>query len=228
MNVINRKNIAAKLAGLSYLILAITGIFTFFVKEKLIAYGNPELTANNILSSESLFTLSIVSELIMATSWIFIAIALYALFKEVSRNTAVLMLSLVLVGGAIIYIDVVCQMASLLIIKNANGYLASYSLEQVQALAMVFLEINRECAFANYIFMGLWMFPFAYFVFKSAFFPRIISKIWGTLLIIGGLGYIIDFTTYFLIPDAFISITGFAFGGDLLSIFLLLFLKIKN
>lgn len=222
------KNKAAKLAGLSYLLLAITGIFTFFVKEKLIVYGDPAITVNNILSSESLFTLSIVSELIMATSWIFIAIALFALFKEVSRNIAVLMVSLVLVGGAVIYIDVICQMASVVIINNTNGYLSSFNLEQLQALAMLFLEISRECVFANYIFMGLWMFPFAFFVLKSGYFPRIISKIWGALLIIGGLGYIIDFSTYFLIPDAFLSVTGFAFGGDLLSIILLLVLKIKS
>lgn len=223
-----RKNRAARMAGIFYVILAITGIFTFFVKEKLIVYGDPIITAQNILSSESLFNLSIVSELIMATSWVFIAIALFALFKEVSRNIAVLMLSVVLVGGAVIYIEVICQMASLIVINNVNGYLASFNAEQVQALAMLFLVISRDGVFANYIFMGLWMFPFAYFVLKSGYFPRVISKIWGVLLLIGGLGYIIDFLTYFLLPEAFLSVTGFAFGGDLLSIFLLLFLKIKR
>ena len=164
----------------------------------------------------------------MATSWIFIAIILFALFKKVNRNIAVLMLSLVLVGSAVLFFDVICQIASVLIIKNTNGYLASFSLEQTQALSLLFLEISRDCVYEDYIFMGLWMFPFAYFVVKSGYFPRTISKIWGFLLLIGGLGYMIDFITYFLIPNAFISVTEFAFGGDLLSIILLLVLRIKS
>jgi len=93
---------------------------------------------------------------------------------------------------------------------------------------MLFLEISRESVYANYIFMGMWMFPFAFFVLKSGYFPKTISKIWGALLIIGGMGYIIDFFTYFLLPDIFMSVTGFAFGGDLLSIFLLLILEVKK
>ena len=72
------------------------------------------------------------------------------------------------------------------------------------------------------------MFPFAFFVFKSGYFLGVISKIWAALLFIGGFGYIIDFLSYYLFPQLFISVTEFAFGGDLLSIVLLLFLKVKN
>ncbi|MFC1527502.1 DUF4386 domain-containing protein [Candidatus Neomarinimicrobiota bacterium] len=212
----------ARLAGFFYLILAITGIFSFFVKEKLVVYGDPQVTVTNILSSESLFIFSIISELIMATSWILIAVTLYALFKKVNNNIAVLMVSLVLVGGAIIYINVISQIATLTIIKNTTGYLSTFNTSQLYSLAMLFLEISRESVYANYIFMGLWMFPFAFFVFKSEFFPKTISKIWGILLIVGGLGYIVDFITYFLSPNIFMNLTSFVFLGDLFSIIWLL------
>ena len=223
----NSKNKAARLSGFFYLILAITGTFTFFVKEKLIVYGDPQVTAMNISSSELLFLISIVSELIMASSWILIAIALYKVFQKINNLMAVLMLTLVSVGGAIIYINVTCQIASLIILKNATGYLATFNTNQIQSLAMLFLDISKESVYANYLFMGLWMFPFAFFVYKSRYFPRIISQIWSVLLIIGGLGYITDFFTYFLLPDIFIAISRFAFGGDLFSIFWLLIMGVK-
>lgn len=227
-NIDIKKTRTARLAGVFYFILAITGIFTFIIKERIISYGDPLVTAENISSTESLFMLSNISELIMATSWICIAIALYALFKKVRNNIAVLMLSFVLVGGVLIFVNVIFQIASVVVIKNVNGYLASFNVEQVQALAMLFLEISRICVFSNYIFMGLWMFPFAFLVIKSGYFPQILSKIWAILLLVGGIGYIIDFITYFLFPNISISVTEFAFGGDLLSIFLFLLLKIRN
>ena len=138
-----------------------------------------------------------------------------------------MMLSLVLVGGAVIYITVVTQMAALVVIKNQAGYLAVFDANQLHSLALLFLEISRESVYANYICMGVWMFPFAYFVWKSGYFPKTVSIIWGVLLVVGGLGYLIDFFTYFLAPDLFIGVTEFAFWGDLFSLFWLLIMGVK-
>jgi len=228
MKTIDQKNKTARLAGFLYLLLAITGTFPFLIEEKLVVFGDAQTTAANLLSSQSLFIASIVSELVMSTIWILIGIALYALFKKVNKNIAFLMVSLVLVGGAIIYINVVSQIAALIILKNATGYLATFDTEQINALVMLFIDIGRDSSIANYIFMGLWMFPFAYLVVKSEYFPKTISKIWGVLLVIGGLGYIIDFITFFIFPDYFIDFTSFAFGGDLFSIIWLLFVGIRK
>ena len=224
----NQKNKIARLAGFLYLLLAITGTFPFLMEEKLVEFGNAQTTAANLLSSQSLFIASIVSELVMSTIWILIGITLYALFKKVNKNIAFLMVSLVLVGGAIIYISTISQIAALIIINNASGYLQSFNTEQINSLVMLFIDIGRASTIADYIFMGLWMFPFAYFVVKSGYFPKTISKIWGVLLVIGGLGYIIDFITYFLFPYNFIDLTSFAFGGDVFSIFWLLFVGVKK
>ncbi len=225
---IDSDNKTARLAGFFYLLLAITGTFNFFVKEKLFEYANPEATANKISASLSLFTLSIVSEQIMATVWILIAITLYALFKKVSKNISFLMVSLVLVGGALVYLTVASQIAALVIVKNTTGYFASFDTTQIHALVMLCIDVARELAYANYIFMGIWMFPFAYLVMKSGFFPKTVSKIWGVLLIFGGLAYIIDFFTYFLFPGVFFHLTPFAFGGDMFSILWLLIMGVSH
>ncbi len=228
MKIMNRQNATARLAGFLYFLLAITGTFPFLIEEKLVVFGDAQTTAANLISFKSLFIASIVSELVMATIWILIGITLYALFEKVNKKIAFLMVSLVLVGGAIIFISTINQIAALIILTNATGYLATFNAEQINSLVMLFIDIGRASTIADYIFMGLWMFPFAYFVTKSGFFPKKVGVIWGFLLVIGGLGYITDFTTFFIFPDYYIDLTSIAFGGDLFSIIWLLFVGVKK
>lgn len=46
------------------------------------------------------------------------------------------------------------------------------------------------------IFWGLWLIPFGQLVYKSGFIP----KIFGVLLIAGGVSYLIDVTVFILLP----------------------------
>jgi hypothetical protein len=218
---------AARLAGCAYVCLAISGVFTEFTKGKLILHGHATITAAKILASEGLFILNIFSELATATSWSIIAVALYVLFRKVNHGVAVLMLSLVLVGSAVIVINVAFQIAALLVLRGHNaaagGNLASsFSAAQRSTLAMLFLDVAHWTVIADFVFMGLWMFPFAYFVLQSRYFPRTASMFWSGLLIIGGVGYLVDLVTFMLWPDAYRNVVSFTFWGDVFSIFWLL------
>jgi hypothetical protein len=63
----------ARLAGVLYLVNGVTGFFgIIYVPSKLIVSGNATATANNILASEGLFRVGIVSELICAVEFVFI------------------------------------------------------------------------------------------------------------------------------------------------------------
>ncbi|HVH72660.1 MAG TPA: DUF4386 domain-containing protein, partial [Candidatus Dormibacteraeota bacterium] len=71
---------AARIAGVLYLVNGVTGFFgIIYVPGKLIVSGNAATTAHNILASERLFRLGIVSELICAAEYIFLLWALYRL-----------------------------------------------------------------------------------------------------------------------------------------------------
>jgi len=61
-------------------------------------HGNATATANNIAAHESLFRLGIAGDLFTGTIVIFVALALYRLFKGVDQNLAVLM---VILGGVL-------------------------------------------------------------------------------------------------------------------------------
>ncbi|WP_414150913.1 DUF4386 domain-containing protein [Acetobacterium carbinolicum] len=212
------KKRTARVAGLLYLAVAITGFFSPYVRGRLIIAGDVAATAKNILDSEWLFRLGMVNDLIMAVSWIMLGYVLYTLFEAVNRNQGLLMVSFVLVGGAITCINVLNKLAALLILNSAD-YFPIFTEGPMQA--MLYLDLGKGGNYIAHIFFGLWLLPLGYLVFKSNFIPRIL----GILLAIAGVGYLIDFFVFFLLPDFELKITQFTFWGEVL---LLIWLLIKG
>jgi len=86
-----------RVAGFIYLLLSVIAPFRLmYIPNALFGRGNATATANNIVAHETLFRLGIVSDLISGVIVIFLALALYRLFKGVDQNLAVLM---VILGG---------------------------------------------------------------------------------------------------------------------------------
>ena len=82
---------AARIAGFGWLIIIIAGIFAeFVIRMQLIVPGDAATTANNIMDSEWLFRISIVSDLIMLAFDVVVALALYVVLKPVNRSLALL------------------------------------------------------------------------------------------------------------------------------------------
>jgi hypothetical protein len=79
----------ARIAGLLHLVNGVTGFFgIIYVPGRLIVSGNAAATANNILASERLFRLGIVSELICAAEFVFLLWVLYRLLGAVKKTHA--------------------------------------------------------------------------------------------------------------------------------------------
>ena len=213
-------NRTARIAGFLYLIPIILYPFAeVFVRQSLIVPGDAATTANNIMASDSLFRLGFVGDLIGATVHILLVYFLYKLLKPVNRNHALLLLIFGLVGVPIAMLNMLNHFAALLLLSGAD-YLTTFTADQLQTLAMFFLDLQRHGAFIAWIFYGLWLFPLGYLVFKSGYIPRIL----GILLIIGGFGYLIDFFIIFLFPNL-ATIGQFTFWGEVL---LVLWLLIKG
>jgi len=207
----------ARLAGLLYLALAALSAFGLvYVPSMLIVPGDAAATANNIVTSESLFRLGFVSNLIAFTVNIFVALLLYKLLKPVNRGIASLMVILILMGLAIGMLNELNQFAALLIL--GSDHLTAFTAVQSQALASLFLDIYEHGFTIAHIFWGLWLFPMGYLVFRSGFLPKVI----GVLLIVAGLGYLTDFTLFFLFPDITVTVSDFTFVGEVVLILWLL------
>ena len=210
----------ARLSGVLYLALAALSAFGLvYVPSMLIVPGDAAATASNIVTSESLFRLGFVSNLVAYTVNIFVALFLYKLLKPVNKGIASLMVLLILMGLAIGMLNELNQFVALLVL--GSDYLTVFTAAQSQALATLFLGIYEHGFTIAHIFWGLWLFPMGYLIFRSGFLPRVI----GVLLAIAGLGYLVDFTLFFLFPDVAVTVSNFTFVGEVV---LILWLLIKG
>jgi hypothetical protein len=186
----------ARLAGVLYLVNGVTGFFgIIYVPSRLIVSGNAAATANNILASERLFRVGIVSELICAVEFVFLLWVLYRLLGGVNKTHASLMVILGLVFVPMMCVNLLNEIAALTLLRGAD-FLSVFDKRQLEAMAMLFLDLHRHGYVVGWIF-GLWLFPFGVLVFKSGFLPRIL----GVLLIAACFGYLADSLTPLLLPS---------------------------
>src|SRR5437764_14911694 len=93
---------AARIAGAIYLSMVITGPFSLiYVPSKLIVRGNAVATADNILTHETMFRLSILADLVGQVIFICLAIALSRFLSSVNKTCARLIVAFVLVSTAV-------------------------------------------------------------------------------------------------------------------------------
>jgi uncharacterized protein DUF4386 len=186
--------VRARVAGALYLVANIFAPFTLlYLPSRFIVRGDAAATANNVIASESLFRFGIVGNLFTFIANIFLALALYQLLKVVNKNMASLMVILFLVGVPIAMLNELSQLAILQLLGGAD-YLKAYPTDQLQALAYLLLRLHDQGLLIAHIFFGLWLLPMGYLVFKSGFIPRIV----GVLLVIAGVGYVVQGFASFL------------------------------
>lgn len=219
----------ARIAGLLYLMVILTGLFSLmYVPEKLIVEGNVAETLQNIASSQMLYRLGIVSGLTCYTFFLFLPLILYKLFRPVNENIAKVMVILALMSVPIYFINVQNQFTVLSLIKGTENF-NGFSVEQLHSQVLLSLTQYENGMRTIHIFSGLWLFPFGYLLYKSGFLPKIL----GVLLMLGCFGYLINFVGNTLSPaysqmglSTFISLP--ASIGEIVTCLWLLIMGAKN
>jgi hypothetical protein len=187
----------ARVAGLLYLLIAITGPFVLiYVPGKLFVSGDASATANNILAHVTLFKTYIVVGLLSELFFIALVFALYRLLHDVSRELATVMVILVLIDAPMAFLSVANQVATLAIVQGA-GFLSAFDQPQRNALAMLLINIDKLGIPVSEIFWGLWLLPLGLLVYRSGFLPRFL----GVWLFINGITYVIISFTGILVPQ---------------------------
>lgn len=186
----------ARIAGLLYLVIAVTGAFSLlYVPSALIVPDDAAATAARISASELLFRAGIVAGLVCQITFIFLVLTLHRLLKDVDRAYANAMVALVIVAVPIAFLNAVHQMAVLVLLSGAD-FLSAFNTAQLQSLMMIFLKVHQHGVIAVEIFWGLWLFPFGVLVFKSRILPRAL----GILLIVACVAYVVHAFTALLFP----------------------------
>ena len=187
---------AAKVAGLLYLLIILFGVFAeIYARSSLIVWGDATATASNIIASGSLLRVAFLSDILMIICFILLPLALYVLLKPVNKNIASLMVIFVFISVPVMLVNMIYHSAPLLLLSGAD-YLAVFAANQLNAMAMLHLDLYTSGVMIATIFHGLWLFPLGYLVYKSGYFPRIL----GIFLILACFGFLIQSLQYFLFP----------------------------
>jgi hypothetical protein len=187
---------AARLAGVLYLLVIIFGMFSeVYVSQIFLVPGDTVETSQNIIASEFLYRIGFVADLIHHTCFFLVSIALYLLFKEVNKNQALVMMLFGVASVPVMMLNMLNQYIPLLLLSGAD-YLTVFSTSQLQALAMLFIDFHSYGYYIAGIFTGLYMIPLGQLVQDSGFIPKNI----GLLVKVGGVGYLVNVFTIFLLP----------------------------
>jgi Domain of unknown function (DUF4386) len=204
-------NATTRLAGILYVVMGIPAWFSLmYVPQRLVVRGDAAATARNITAAESLYRLGILSEVVSQITFLFLALVLYDLFKDVDRRHARLLVTLVAVGVAIEIVNCVDLIAPLILLHGGD-VLSAFTKPQLDALALGFLRLRGAGVNLVSVFWGLWLFPFGVLVVKSGLFPKLL----GVLLIVACVAYVANSVAYIILParPPVVSTAALTLGG---------------
>jgi hypothetical protein len=200
---------ASLIAGLGLaLIVVLAPVGNFVAVQPLITPGDAAKTVQDILNSESLFRWGIASLVLTAVLDMIVAGALFVVFEPVSRGVS-MMAALFRVAYSAVFLVGISQLVV------ALGLLR----DPPQAMRAV--DAYNTIWLVGLIFFGVHLMLLGYLAYRSGY----MAKIFGILLVVAGLGYLVDGFGTVLVPNYSMNIAQLTFVGEAA---LMLWLLIKG
>ncbi|WP_236970877.1 DUF4386 domain-containing protein [Membranihabitans marinus] len=186
-----------RLAGILYFIVIICGIFAeLFVRGSIFQADDAVSTYQNIVDSNRIYLYGFISDLIMQTAYLLLPMVLFMLFKHIDQYIASTMIFFVMIAVAIMCINMLNHYAPIILIEQGQ-LVKGNDVISLQNQIVFYLTMHEKGYHIAQIFFGLWLMPLGYLVYRSKNFPKFL----GICLMLGCLGYLIDFAIYFLSPN---------------------------
>jgi len=188
----------ARLAGLLWLLSAVTGGFgLFYIRSYVLVPADAATTVSNITSVEFLFRAAIVGTLLSQVFLFFFGISLFQLFKAVNKRLATVLLAAVMMTVGLAVINQINNLGALLLL-NQPDFLKVFSPEQFNAMALFLIrQANGSGQGLLEIFWTPYYFSFGLLIIRSGFLP----KIMGIMLMIMSVGFAVNILDKFLVPQ---------------------------
>src|SRR5215510_3358689 len=180
--------IYARIAGVLLLVSIVAASFgELYVPDKLIVAGDVAATANNFRANESLFRLGFASYLIEALCDVALALTFYILLRPVRKDLALLTAFLGLMSTAMFAVAMLIYFRASLILLGKADYLKTFSPDQLNSLALLFLTWYATGTGIFMVFYGVASILRGYLIYRSGYLPRFL----GLLLALAGVSFVI-------------------------------------
>jgi hypothetical protein len=182
----------ARLAGLLYLIIILTGLGgELGLRAPLIDLSDADATAAAILAAPGQFRLAIAADLVMALSDAGLAILLYLIFRTMALGLALSAMVFRLIQTVLIAASLMALVTASLVLTYADG------LSDASTLALVFLDLHAHGYDLGLVFFGVNSLIMGLLIWRSGLF----AKAFGAGLAIAGLVYLTGSGLRFFAPD---------------------------
>jgi hypothetical protein len=172
----------ARITGIWYLLLAITGVLGFIVFHPKIYVTDPATTLENLTSKEMIARTRLVFELLIVVSQALAAAWFYKLFKEINSWAASILGVWGLTNSVIIMMSAISMGVALDVAGSVQPVEVKVSLIQLLS------SFSTHAWGVGSLFFGLWLIPMGYIILTSNRMPRGL----GFTLIAGGVGYLLS------------------------------------
>ena len=171
----------ARIAGGLYLLMLLSGGLATFARRGLTVSGDAAATATNIVAHEARFRVAYAGDLLVVF-YLAVPALFYELFKPVNRTVALVAAFIGLAGCISQGSAGLFELAPTVVLGGAP-YLKVFSVEQLQALAYLFLKLYSQAYSISLVFFAFYSLLIGYLIFKSTFLPRVL----GVLMMVAGL-----------------------------------------
>jgi hypothetical protein len=206
-----------------YLVIAVLGGFAQVIRVRVYAPETLATTAANLVANASLVRLSFVADLLQGLVWLCLAMVLYRLLAHAGKGLARAMLIFVVVSVGIASLNMVHQLAALLV-ATTPAYEKAFGPAGADGTALLLMDLQHYGYLIAQL-TWLWLFALGLLGYRSGMFPRPLSLV----LMLSTVCYLVDALLQFLAPAlAPTSAAVFVVPETLSEVSLLLYLLIKG
>ncbi len=199
----------ARIAGGVYLLFFLTAVVGALIPPGLLGPGSLPSDAGGVAAKitggESGYELEVAFGLISTVFYVALIALLYGMLRPVGRAAAILMLAFGLVGCAVTAVQGLFQLGPLVLLSK-DSLLGAFTAPQLDALALVSLQMSAEGGAVALLFFGVFQLFLGFLIYRSGFLPRVI----GVLIAVAGLGWLTyvypPLATFLATPTAVLGI----------------------
>ena len=174
----------ARITGVWYLTLAISGVLGFMIFHPQIFVSNDsQKTLTNLINLESIARIRLLFELVIIVSQALAAVWFYKLFREINAWAAWTVGIWGMMNCAAIMISAISMSSAIEIAKSSTQ-----TYQEKIVLIQLLSNLIANAWGVGSLFFGLWLIPMGYIIVSSKRMP-----VWlGRILMIGGIGYLLS------------------------------------